>query len=408
MWSKTHTIRLFPNALQEKQLRNLMHLRNVIWNKLLRIREKEYRKTKKSMSDFDLMSFLPALKQKQPELVNYNSKAAQVIARQIGNAYRCFFKRLKNGDYTAKLPGTIDENKIVSLTFNQSGWSFKNGKMTLSKVDKSIPFKSKDDLSNLKVKEIRIKLRNDKWLCDVIAEYDDQHQTNNSNNVLAIDLGLSKLATGIDNTGKVLVLPNKAKKISQHFVKQISKVDQKISSKQEGSRRYKKLRQVRKDLFKRKNAQVKQALHIQSKQVANMNYHTVILGDLSVKELMSKEGNKKKGVRKSFHQSAIDTFRSFLTYKCAGNTNVVEIDERHTTQTNCLTGNKFKQKVELKDRTVQISDTIIIDRDLNSAINILKRWESFHLAALTPPLSEITLLNVLEKNNFFSRELTIL
>lgn len=130
-----------------------------------------------------------------------------------------------------------------------------------------------------------------------------------------------------------------------------------------------------------------------------MNYHTIVLGDLSVKELMSKDKSY-KGIRKSFSQSAIDTFRQFLTYKCQGKTNVVEIDERHTTQLNCLTGKKFDKKIELKDRTVQLSDNIIIDRDLNSAINILKRWESYHLAALIPPLD---LSNVLEERNLFQR-----
>jgi putative transposase len=400
MHTKTHTIRLFPSVAQEQQLRNLMRIRNIIWNKLVYIRDKTFQETKKGMSDFDLMNLLPTLKQEQPELSAYNSKAAQVIAKQIGAAYRSFFRHLKNGNTKARSPGIVDENKIVSLTFNQSGWSFKNGKITLSKLDDPIAFKSKEDIGNLTIKEIRIKLRNGKWLCDLIAEYNDDYQLNNSNNVLALDLGLTKLATGIDNTGKVIVLPNRAKKISQHFGKQISKVDQKISSKKEGSRRHKKFRQVRKDLFKRKNAQVKQALHIQSKQVANMNYHTIVLGDLSVKELMSKENNKKKGVRKSFAQSAIDTFRQFLTYKCQGKTNVVEIDERHTTQTNCLTGKKFKQKVELKDRTVQLAPDIIINRDLNSAINILKRWESFHLAALIPPLD---LSIVFEERNLFER-----
>ena len=103
-------------------------------------------------------------------------------------------------------------------------------------------------------------------------------------------------------------------------------------------------------------------------------------------------------------QSAIDTFRQFLTYKCQGKTNVVEIDERHTTQLNCLTGKKFDQKVELKDRTVQLSDSIIIDRDLNSAINILKRWESYHLAFLIAPLD---LSNVLEEKNLFQRTLRL-
>ena len=55
MKTKTHTIRLFPNSLQELQLKNLMRLRNIIWNNLIIIREEHYKNTKKGLSDFDLM-----------------------------------------------------------------------------------------------------------------------------------------------------------------------------------------------------------------------------------------------------------------------------------------------------------------------------------------------------------------
>ena len=398
MNTKTHTIRLFPNVSQEAQLKHLMRLRNIIWNNLITIRETTYKNTKKNLSDFDLINYLPKLKQDIPELKDYHSKAAQTIAKQIGASYRSFFSLLKKGDKKAKPPKVVDENKIVSLTFNQSGWKFKDNKFTLYKLDSPISYKSKNPIDDLNIKEIRIKFINNKWLCDIVANYDDIYEKNNSNKILAIDLGLKALAVGVDNTGKVIVLANKAKKISKYFMKQIANVSSKISKSKKYSRRNRRLRLVRNKLYHKKNSQVKQALHIQSKMLANMNYHTIVLGDLSVKELMSKEKNEKKNVRKSFVQSAIDMFRSFLSYKCAGNTNVIEIDERHTTQQNCLTGKRFPKKIELKDRMVQITDDIIINRDLNSAINILKRWESFHLAALIPSLD---ISNVLKENNLF-------
>lgn len=397
---KTHTIRLFPSVVQEAKLINLNRLRNIIWNNLIAIREKHYKSTGKGLSDFELMNYITKLKQDNPGLFEYNSKAAQTVAKQIGAAYRSFFKLRKNGDFDAKPPKVIREDKPTSITFNQSGWRFKDSNITISKLSEPISYKSKNKIDDLNIKEIRIKHINNKWLCDIVEEYPDNYQENNSNKILAIDLGLKTLATCVDNTGKVIILPNKAKKIATYFDKEISKVQTKIDKKKKYNKRQRRLIKIKRKLYNRRNAQVRQALHIQSKMLANMKYHTVVLGDLSVKELMSKEKNNKKNVRKSFVQSAIDMFRTFLTYKCAGKINVVEIDERHTTQLNCLTGKKFPKKIELKDRTVQLTDTIIIDRDLNSAINILKRWESFHLAALTPPLS---LDNVLKKNNLFER-----
>jgi putative transposase len=412
---KTHTGRLFPTASQKEQLLKMMRLRNIIWNKLLSIKKKTYEDTKSGMTDFDMMKLLPGLKKEHPELANYHAHAAQVIASQIGQAYRSFFELLKNGDFNARPPGIIDEDKIVSMTFRQDGWLIKDNKIMFSKMDSPIFFKSKEDFAKLHIKEVRIKLINNKWLCDIVEEYEQEQQENKSNKTLAMDLGLKKLATGIDSDGKVIILHNKAKKVSKYFGKQIAKVSKQLSKKTKGSNKYKYLQNVRRKLYRKKNAQVKQTLHIQSKRLANMNYQTIVLGDLSVKELMSKrkklnkelnnqpnnQTNKQhsnKRIRKSFTESAVDTFRQFLTYKCKGRTEVEEIDERNTTQLNCLTGRKFKKKVELKDRKVQLSDRIIIDRDLNSAINIFKRWESCHLAAMIPPLD---FSGVLKKNNLF-------
>jgi len=128
-----------------------------------------------------------------------------------------------------------------------------------------------------------------------------------------------------------------------------------------------------------------------------MNYNTIIVGDLKVKKLMATEGvnEKKKGIRKSFHQSNINQFLQYLSYKCQSkNTNLVKIGEQYTTQLNCLTGKMFDKKVELKDRQVELSKDIIIDRDLNSAINILNRWFEHHLAGMNQPLDISRVLQI--------------
>jgi len=207
--------------------------------------------------------------------------------------------------------------------------------------------------------------------------------------VLSIDLGLKNLGTGVDNKGNVIILKNKSKKINQYFSKQINKVKSKLSKKEKGSKSFKKLNQVKKKLYSKKNSQIKQTLHIQSKKLVNMNYKTIVVGELTIKTLMSTEGvNKnKKGIRKSFNESNINMFLQFLSYKSQyKQCDLIKINERHTTQLNSLTGKMFKEKVELKDRIVKLNDNVEIDRDLNSAINIMKRYYDNHLASMTEPL----------------------
>ncbi len=128
-----------------------------------------------------------------------------------------------------------------------------------------------------------------------------------------------------------------------------------------------------------------------------MNYHTIIVGDLKVKKLMQKDENKHKRISKSLGNTNLAMFINFLKYKASDyNINVVKIDESYTSQTNCLTGKLFDKEVKLKDRIVKLGDGIEIDRDLNSAINIYKKYVNNHLVVLTPPLD---LSSVLMKNN---------
>ena len=87
-------------------------------------------------------------------------------------------------------------------------------------------------------------------------------------------------------------------------------------------------------------------------------------------------------------------FLQFLKYKSqTKQSDLIKIDERNTTQLNCLTGKLFKRKIELKDREVKLNDNVVIDRDLNSAINIMKRYYNNHLASMTEPLDYTSVIN---------------
>jgi putative transposase len=387
---KTYTIRLFPSQEQILQLNKLSDIRMDVWNTLIDIQQKEYQEQKKIYRKFDLINLLPNLKNTiKPEWKELNSKAIQTIATEVSQSYLSFFTLIKK-DKTARPPKQKELGQYHTLTFNQSGWVFKDNKIIINQI----PFDYKTNLTNiseLNIKEIRVKFKNNKWLCDIVVndknEYHDEKLIKTK--VLSIDLGLKNLGTGVDNKGNVIILKNKSKKINQYFSKQTDKVKSKLSKKEKGSKSFNKLNQVKKKLYSKKNSQIKQSLHIQSKKLSNMNYKTIVVGELTVKTLMSTEGvNKnKKGIRKSFNQTNINMFLQFLSYKLQHKQcDLIKINERHTTQLNSLTGKMFKEKVELKDRIVKLNDNVEIDRDLNSAINIMKRYYDNHLASMTEPL----------------------
>jgi len=363
-----------------------------VWNTLIDIQQKYYEINKKIYSKFELINLLPKLKNvTKPEWKLLNAKAIQTIATEVSQSYQSFFTLIKK-DNTAKPPKQKELGRYHTLVFNQSGWVFKDNKIQINKI----LFNYKSNLTNvseLNIKQICVKFNNNnnKWLCDIVINdtisYNDNVIINTK--VLAFDLGLKNLGTGVDNKGNVFILKNKAKKINQYFGKQINEIKSKLSKKEKGSKNYNKLNKVKKKLYSKKNTQIKETLHIQSKQLVNMNYKTIVVGELTIKSLMSIEGiNKnKKSIRKSFNESNINMFLEFLKYKLQNKQcDLIKINERNTTQLNSLTGKIFKNKVELKDRIVKLSDKVEIDRDLNSAINILKRYYDNHLASMTEPL----------------------
>jgi len=361
-----------------------------VWNTLIDIQQKEYELNKKIFRKFDLINLLPNLKKTtKPEWKELNSKAIQTIASEVSQSYQSFSTLIKK-DKTSRPPKQKELGQYHTLTFNQSGWIFRDNKIIINQT----PFDYKTNLTNisdLNIKEIRVKYVNNKWLCDIVVNNENEYLDEKlvKTKVLSIDLGLKNLGTGVDNKGDVIILKNKSKKINQYFSKQIDNVKSKLSKKEKGSKNYNKLNQVKKKLYSRKNSQIKQTLHIQSKKLVNMNYKTIVVGELTIKSLMNTEGvNKnKKGIRKSFSESNIDMFLQFLKYKSQNNLiDVIKIDEKYTTQLNSLTGKMFKEKVELKDRIVKLNDNVEIDRDLNSAINIMKRYYDNHLASMTKPL----------------------
>jgi IS605 OrfB family transposase len=343
---KTYTIRLFPSQEQISQLNKLSDIRMDVWNTLINIQTKEYELNKKIYRKFDLINLLPNLKNTiKPEWKELNAKAIQTVATEVSQSYLSFFTLIKK-DKTARPPKEKELGQYHTLTFNQSGWIFRDDKLIINQI----PFDYKTNLTNiseLNIKEIRVKYKNNKWLCDIVVNEENKYQDEKliKTKVLSIDLGLKNLGTGVDNKGNVIILKNKSKKINQYFSKQINKVKSKLSKKEKSSKSFNRLNQVKKKLYSKKNSQIKQTLHIQSKKLSNMNYKTIVVGELTVKTLMSTKGvNKnKKGVRKSFNESNINMFLQFLSYKSQHKLiDVIRIDEKYTTQLNSLTGRMFK------------------------------------------------------------------
>jgi putative transposase len=109
-----------------------------------------------------------------------------------------------------------------------------------------------------------------------------------------------------------------------------------------------------------------------------------VIGDLSQRQMVMKEHKERNKHlnRVVFNEWGLYTFVQMLAYKCVlYGKELVILEERDTTKTCCQCGRK--QPMPLWKRTYRCTNPdcrFVIDRDENSAVNILKRY----LARLGP------------------------
>ena len=142
--------------------------------------------------------------------------------------------------------------------------------------------------------------------------------------------------------------------------------------------------------------------------VSNTRANTIIIGDLKVKQMAKKRkgtGNgRKTKARKTLNHSMQNTgslgrFAQFLTYKAEMvGKRIIRIDESYTSQQCCACQKRVKRA--LSERYIQCDCGHQMDRDLNSAVNIMERFlkkkSQFEFLSQQPSVTEESFLKRLD------------
>ena len=153
------------------------------------------------------------------------------------------------------------------------------------------------------------------------------------------------------------------------------KIKSKLDRKKKYSNKWKRLKKTLNKKQRKITNKRKDYLHKVSKHIINYclenKIDNIIIGDIETKRLVSKN----KGLNKSTqNEGLLSRFKGFINYKALNNNiNVVMVNEAYTSQTNCLTGIKSLNS-DLSIRKVNLGHNFIVDRDLNSAVNIAKKY----------------------------------
>ena len=308
-----------------------------------------------------------------------NSKSAQNTSINLVNNIKSYLS-LKKKDKTARFPNKFKSHKFFNsfmLDYNGGcgGFKINNNKLELNlnsvknKLVLDLPEYS-NDVNNENVKTITFKKEDNDYYLIFVYQEKSKLRILNKNNYLSLDLGYSRLLTGTTKDENIVLDNLKQKKLNNY----ISELQSKRDSYKKGSRKWSKTNLSLKKKKRKLKNKVNDFIHKSSKKVVDYciskDIGKLIVGNIEVKKVIKKENKKINGLSKS--TGNLGRFKTFLEYKSKNvGIEFVLVNEAWTSKTNCMTG-MVEFNSDLKNRYFEYG-YLLIDRDINSSINILKR-----------------------------------
>ena len=272
-----------------------------------------------------------------------NSNMAQQILKEVDGSFKSFFgllKLAKQGKYAfkdCKLPHYLPKDGYTTLVI---GFVRLNGSKLIlpfsnsfKKKHKSVEITIPPILLDKKVKEIRIipKAKARFFEIQYIYEAENIQRNLNTNNALALDLGINNLVTAVSNSGKSFIIDGrKLKSINQWFNKENARL-QSVKDKQHFG---KKTTNRQKVLARDRNNKVNDYMNKTARKVIDYcianDIGTLVVG---YNETFQRNSNIGKQNNQNFVNIPYGQLRDKLAYLCEFNGIVfVKQEESYTSK----------------------------------------------------------------------------
>jgi putative transposase len=327
-----------------------------------------------------------------PEIDQVYGKLLAEVYFRLDKAMKAFFKRVQNGEKPG-FPRVRPRHQFFTLCY-PAMYVPVDGKMILlptgggrGKKDKPYPTIRALLTECVPAGYQEVAISRDArghYYASFVYEVAEAEQQ--AGHVVAFDLGIKTLATGVNDHGRFYHIGGF--KGHQWYNKQLDKIRSKRDRCKNKSHRFLHLSQVYQRVSEKKRNKRRDCLHKASHLIAHrLVERTVVIGDLSQRQMVTKEHAEhlKKLHRSVYNDWGLYSFVQMLKYKCllAGKELVV-LDERDTSKTCSGCGNQ--QAMPLHKRTYRCGACgLVMDRDENSAVNIRERY----LARLGPRATDV-------------------
>ena len=336
-----------------------------------------------------------------------NSNMAQQTLKNVDAMFKSFFaliKLAKQGKYNFKhirLPNYLSRNSYSNLIIAQ----FKIKDNNILTIPYSNTFKKKHEINKIQIKipqvledktikEIRIipKFNARFFEIQYTYEVEEENIKLNTNNALAIDLGVNNLCTCVTNTGKSFIIDGrKLKSINQFFNKYNTKL-QSIKDKQNIKRQTKQQFLVSRKRKNRVDDYInKTCRYIINYCIAN-DIGTLVIGYNQSFQNKTNLGRKNNQI---FTQLPFGKIREKLEYLCKRyNVNYILQEESYTSKASFFDNDELPiynadnpQTYEFSGKRIkrglyQTKNNYLFNADCNGALNILRKSKAVDLTVL--------------------------
>ena len=350
--------RLYPSKSQTKTLEEQLELCRQTYNWLLQRCRSTYKETGKLLTQFDLNKALTALKGQRPEIEKVHSQVLQNTSKRIKDAYTIFFARREAG-LKAGLPRFKKYGRYKSITYPQLGFKVVDGRLSLSKIgDVKIQLhrEIRGQIKTLTVK----RMPSGKWYavfsCVVEAEPREKPRWD-----VGIDVGLNRFAV-LSDGGQIMnprLYRNSEKRLA-HLQRGLSRKEREgrnwVKAKTRVARLHEKIVNRRIDF-----------LHKASRKIAD-TYEAVYVEDLKIGNMV-----RNHCLAKSISDAGWGRFIRMIAYKVeSAGGQLIRVNARGTTQRCSGCGEHVPKDLSQRSHICPYCG-LVLDRDMNAALNVLKR-----------------------------------
>ncbi len=371
---KSYKIRLYPTVEQEQLMWQHIGACRYIWNYMLALQQQRYKDGEKHLSRFDMIKWLTPLKQEAERmwLKDVANASLRVVCTDLSKAYDTFFK--KQGGFpkfkSRKKSKPNFPTRYESLWFSKTQVNIEKIGKVAYKTDFELPLGKGNKFTNP-----RVSYQNGKWILSFGMECENQAHIL-TDKPMGIDLGIKETMT-VAYGDEVIVFHNINKsKQMRDLENKIKRTSRSISRKYEANRqgnKYIKTRNIERKEDKLRKLYVRQTNirnnynHQCTHKLVSLLPSRIVMEDLNVQGMM-----KNRYLSKSVKEQCFYEIVRQMRYKCEWNgIPFIQVGMFYPSSKTCSNCGHVRKKLGLDERTYVCSECgLVIDRDLNAAINL--------------------------------------